>query len=33
MSSVLTEEDVENLASHYAGQRARAVIYVTLPAK
>ena len=30
---VLTEEDVANLAAHYARQRARAVVYVTLPSK
>jgi cytochrome c553 len=33
MSNVLTEADVENLAAHYARQKARAVVYVTLPAK
>jgi cytochrome c553 len=33
MSDVLTESDVENLAAHYARQRARAVVYVTLPPK
>jgi cytochrome c553 len=33
MSEVLTEVDVENLAAHYAGQKARAVVYVTLPSK
>ena len=33
MSEMLTEADVENLATHYARQRARSVVYVTLPAK
>ena len=33
MSDVLTETDVENLAAHYARQKARAVVYVTLPGK
>jgi cytochrome c553 len=33
MSDVLSEADVENLAAHYAGQKARAVVYVTLPSK
>jgi cytochrome c553 len=33
MSGVLTEEDIANLAAHYARQRARAVVYVTLPSK
>ena len=33
MSNVLTAADVENLAAYYARQKARAVVYVTLPAK
>jgi cytochrome c553 len=33
MSEMLTEADVENLAAHYARQRARAFVYVTLPSK
>ena len=33
MSEVLTDADVENLAAHYARQKARAVVYVTLPSK
>ena len=33
MSGVLTEEDIANLAAYYARQRARAVVYVTLPSK
>ena len=33
MSDILTEADVENLAAHYARQKARAVVYVTIPAK
>ncbi len=32
MSTGLTEADVEDLAAHYAGQKARAVVYVVLPA-
>jgi cytochrome c553 len=31
MSDLLTEADVENLAAHYARQKARPVVYVTLP--
>jgi cytochrome c553 len=33
MSDVLTEADVESLAAHYARQKARAVVYVAVPAK
>jgi cytochrome c553 len=33
MSAVLTEEDVENLATHYARQQARAFVYVIVPPK
>jgi cytochrome c553 len=33
MSGVLTDVDVENLAAHYARQKARAVVYVVLPGK
>jgi cytochrome c553 len=33
MSEVLTESDVEGLAAHYARQKARAIVYVVLPAK
>ena len=33
MSDVLTEADVENLAAHYSRQKARAVVYITLPSK
>jgi cytochrome c553 len=33
MSEGLTEADVENLAAYYARQKARAVVYVALPAK
>jgi cytochrome c553 len=33
MSDVLSEADIENLAAHYARQKARAVVYVTLPSK
>jgi cytochrome c553 len=33
MSDVLTEDDVVNLAAHYARQRARAVVFVPLPSK
>ncbi len=33
MSEGLTEEDVENLADYYAHQKARAVVFIPLPAK
>jgi len=33
MSDALTESDVENLAAYYSRQKARAVVYVMLPAK
>ena len=33
MSAVLSEEDIAGLAAHYAGQKARAVLYVPLPSK
>ena len=33
MSDVLTEADVDNLAAHYSRQKARAVVYVTVPSK
>lgn len=33
MSSVLTEQDVVNLAAHYAGKMARAVVFVPVPAR
>ncbi len=33
MSDGLTEHDIENLAAHYASQKARAVVYVILPSK
>ena len=33
MSGGLTDGDVENLAAHYARQKARAVVYVPVPAK
>ena len=33
MSQMLTEADIETLAAHYAQQRARAVVYVPLPAR
>lgn len=31
MSDVLSEDDIKNLAAHYASQKARAVVFVTLP--
>jgi cytochrome c553 len=31
MSDVLSEEDIKNLAAHYASQKARAVVFVILP--
>ena len=33
MSGALTAADVESLAAYYARQKARSVVYVTLPAK
>ena len=33
MSAVLSEEDIAGLAAHYAHQKARAVLYVPVPAK
>ncbi|HEX6003627.1 MAG TPA: c-type cytochrome [Burkholderiales bacterium] len=33
MTHLLSESDIENLATHYARQNARAVVYVPLPAK
>jgi cytochrome c553 len=33
MSEGLTEGDVENLADYYAHQKARAVVFIPLPAK
>jgi len=33
MSDVLTEAEVQSLAGHYARQKARAVVYVAVPAK
>ena len=33
MTDGLTDADVENLAAHYARQRARAVVFVIPPAK
>jgi cytochrome c553 len=33
MSDVLTENDIDNLAAYYAAQKARAAVYVVVPAK
>jgi cytochrome c553 len=33
MAEVLTEQDIEGLAAHYARQKARAVVFVPLPSK
>jgi cytochrome c553 len=33
MSEALSDTDIENLATHYAGKKARSVVYITLPAK
>ncbi len=33
MSDGLSEDDLDNLAAHYAGQKARAVLFVPLPGK
>ena len=29
----MSDSDVENLATHYAGKKARSVVYITLPAR
>jgi cytochrome c553 len=31
MSGVLTDEDITNIAAHYARQKARGVVFLTLP--
>ena len=33
MSSILTDEDIKGLAAHYAYQKGRPVVYVTVPNK
>jgi len=33
MSGDLTENDIDNLAAHYAAQRARSVMYILAPSK
>jgi cytochrome c553 len=33
MSTAMSDSDVENLAAYYAGKKARAVVFVMLPAK
>jgi cytochrome c553 len=33
MSDALTEDDIRNLAAHYSRQKARAVVFVTVPSK
>ena len=33
MTSILTDDDIKGLAAHYAFQKPRAVVYVTVPAK
>jgi cytochrome c553 len=33
MSDALTDDDIKNLAAHYARQKARAVVFVTVPSK
>jgi cytochrome c553 len=33
MSTVMTEADVKDVAAYYSRQKARAVVYVVLPAK
>jgi cytochrome c553 len=33
MADVLTEQDIEGLAAHYARQKARAVVFVPQPSK
>jgi cytochrome c553 len=31
MSGVLTDEDITNIAAHYARQKARGVVFLTMP--
>jgi cytochrome c553 len=33
MSDVLTDQDIANVAAHYARQKARGVVFVMLPSK
>ena len=33
MSTILTDDDINGIAAHYAYQKARSVVYVTVPAK
>ena len=33
MSSILTEEDIKGIAAHYAYQKSRAAVFVTVPSK
>ena len=33
MSGVLTDDDIKGIAAHYAFQKARAVVFVTVPGK
>ena len=33
MTSIQTDDDIKGLAAHYAFQKPRAVVYVTVPAK
>jgi cytochrome c553 len=33
MSGVLTDQDISNIAAYYARQKARGVVFVTVPSK
>lgn len=33
MSSILTDSDIKGLAAHYAYQKARPVVFITVPNK
>ena len=33
MSSILTEDDIEGIAAHYAFQKGRPVVFITVPSK
>ena len=33
MSSILTPDDIKGLAAHYAHQKSRSVVFITVPSK
>jgi len=33
MSSILTPDDIKGLAAHYAHEKARPVVFITVPSK